>query len=118
MTEKLTVENGRLKVDRAEGKESLDLDLSEVDAVRFEASQFEAYSGALVLVVDGQEKVVRVDNEDAPEILAKLQPAEARDQRETSGQVNESQEPKDAPASDEAPTADDSTNRTRSRKAR
>lgn len=95
MTEKLTVENGRLKVERIEGKESLDLDLSAVDAVRFEAAQFEGYSGALVLTVDGEEKVVRVDNEDAPAILEKVEPAVGR--REAAGTSTETPGGEDAP---------------------
>lgn len=114
MTEKLTVEDGRLKVERVDGKDSLDLDLAEVKHVHFEASQFEGYSGALVLRTEDEEKVVRVDNEDAGTVLEKILPSVTRPAVDAT--PDESQEPKDAPAPDEAPSAEDSTNRVRSRK--
>lgn len=93
MTEKLNVTDGRLTVERVEGKESIDLDLSTVEEVYFEAAPFAGHSGALVLVdVDGAKHVVRVDNEDAGEALEQVRGpiANGRDaRREASETVQE-----------------------------
>lgn len=122
MTEKLTVKDGRLKVERVEGKESLDIDLSKVDTVYFERSPMPTYPGALVLVTDEGQKVVRVDNDDAAEVMKKIQPSlrqreendEARRPAQTD--INQSDEPQDAPASEPA-SATSNRNRRASQKA-
>lgn len=112
MTEKLNVsEDGRLTVERVEGKQSIDLDLSTVDEVYFEAAPVLDRPGALVLVdLDGEKHVIRVDNEDAGDALAQVRgPIVAgrdarREQARPSDEpaaidVREDEEPKEAPAS-------------------
>lgn len=69
MTEDVTVEGGRLKVERVSGKDDVDVALSDVDSAHYERGV--NGEGALVLhVKDAIEPIViRVDQEDASEVF-------------------------------------------------
>lgn len=76
MTEDVTVDNGRLKVARVEGKEDVDVDLSNVESVHYERSVLNGVDGALVLHRKDRPYdnliVIRVDAEDAEDVYARV----------------------------------------------
>lgn len=71
-TEDVRVEKGRVKVDRVEGKESIDLALSDVDSVTYERGAMGG-TGALVLHTKDRDYVIRAEADEVGAILKKIQ---------------------------------------------
>lgn len=70
MSEVVTIEGGRIRVHRVEGKQSTDVAVNDVKRVYFERGIRDG-AGALVLVdCNDHQHVIRVDNDDAAEYLA------------------------------------------------
>lgn len=74
MTEKIELVDGRIHVGRIEGKPDVDVDPADVHAIQFERG-VRGGDGALVLVTEHEEVVIRVSNEDAGEALATVREA-------------------------------------------
>lgn len=74
MTEAYAIEDGRLTVERVEGKSNVDVDLAQVTGYHYERGVRKDTTGALVLHVEGATEpvVVRVDSEDAAEAITRL----------------------------------------------
>lgn len=78
-TEDVRVEKGRIKVDRAEWKTNLDVAVSDVESVSYTRGAMGG-TGALVLhTKDGQDHLIRVETEDAGDVLRKVAPKSKRD---------------------------------------
>lgn len=76
-TEDIKVENGHIVVDRIEGKQSVDIDASDVESVTFASSGGidPEGDGNLVLHTKQGDVVIRVANNDAGEALAIVESA-------------------------------------------
>jgi hypothetical protein len=72
-TEDVRVENGRIKVDRVETKESIDVAVSDVESVSYTRGAM-GYTGALVLHTEDCDYIIRVETADAGKVLQSLQP--------------------------------------------
>ncbi len=71
-TEDVRVEKGRVKVDRVEGKESIDVALSDVESTTYERGAMGG-TGALVLHTKDRDYVIRAEADEVGAVLKKLQ---------------------------------------------
>lgn len=69
-TEDIQIQDGRIVVERVEYKANVDVAVSDVDSISFTASGTDGSKpGALVLHTKDGDQVIRVDDEDAGEVL-------------------------------------------------
>lgn len=100
-TEDIRIENGRVLVERIEGKENIDVELSKVDVVTFTRG-VGGGDGALVFSTEDGESLIRVANDDAPEVLERIYAAKGdgdKDQPDLLAEL-EGQRPENDPAID------------------
>jgi hypothetical protein len=73
VSESITVKGGRVTVARAEHKDDVDVDLSNVESVHYERPVMGGTGALVIRERDSDEDVViRVDEEDAPEALSAI----------------------------------------------
>ena len=72
-TEDVRIEKGHVKVDRVEGKQGIDVALSDVKSVSYTRGAMGG-TGALVLHTKDEDYLIRVETEDASKILKMVQP--------------------------------------------
>jgi hypothetical protein len=70
-TEDVRIEGGHVKVDRVEGKQGVDVALSDVESVSYTRGA-PGGTGALVLHTKDGDHLIRVESEDAGDVLKKL----------------------------------------------
>jgi hypothetical protein len=79
-TEDIRIENGRVIVERIEGKDNIDVALSDVELVTFTRG-VGGGTGALLLHTENGDHLIRVENDDAPEALTTIRNARGDDNR-------------------------------------
>jgi len=79
-TEDIKVRDGRITVERIEGKENVDVAVSDVDSVTFARSSFGG-PGALVLETAKGNVVIHVENDDAGKALSLVRSALKKDEQ-------------------------------------
>jgi hypothetical protein len=88
-TEDIRIEDGKITVERIEGKANVDVALSDVELVTFTRG-VGGGTGALLLHTDKGDILIRVENDDAPKLLTDIREARGdnRDDAKAESQDN------------------------------